>query len=163
QPVGVPGVDDFPPIGPEWSWVNGSGPIPEDKTPVGDRPFLGQFGNQTVRLSLDDLPSHSHLRVAFDLFTIGSWDGNVNGEFGALKHYGGDSRGDSGMQDNFWGPDIFQVSRPGIGPLFSSTFSSENDDGVHSDEGPTFDQAFNGTMTTLALDDSGHPETDASA
>jgi hypothetical protein len=46
-------------------------------TPVESRTFLGQFGNETVGLQLGDLPEHEALRLTFDLYIIGSWDGNT--------------------------------------------------------------------------------------
>lgn len=58
------------PVGPEWSTST------TNTTPVGARKFLGQFCNDTISLSLDNLPSHTHAIVAFDLFIIKSWDGN---------------------------------------------------------------------------------------
>lgn len=57
-------------VGAEWSLRTVSA------TPAGARRFLGQFGDQTVRLSLTNLPPHSVVRVSFDLFVINSWDGN---------------------------------------------------------------------------------------
>jgi hypothetical protein len=56
------------PVGAEWS------PTTAGTTPNG-RKFLGQFGNETVSLTLTDLPLHGALRVSFDLFIIQSWDG----------------------------------------------------------------------------------------
>ncbi|MDX9910717.1 MAG: hypothetical protein RBS39_02675 [Phycisphaerales bacterium] len=48
-----------------------------DTTPIGARNFLGQFVNDTVTLSLDSLPAeHTELRITFDLYIIGTWDGN---------------------------------------------------------------------------------------
>ncbi|MBU2893411.1 hypothetical protein KO495_08720 [Colwellia sp. D2M02] len=47
-----------------------------DITPVGNRSFLGQFGNETVSLSLDNLEAHNTMTISFDLFVIQSWDGN---------------------------------------------------------------------------------------
>ena len=38
--------------------------------------FLGQFGNDTVSLTLNNLPSHNKLTVLFDLYVIRTWDGN---------------------------------------------------------------------------------------
>ena len=55
--------------------------------------FLGEFGgpplggrgdpgyyhtrvDQTIRLSLTDLPAHSSLELRFDLYVLKSWDGN---------------------------------------------------------------------------------------
>ncbi len=57
-------------IGPEWSLTN------RQVTPVGARHFLGPFGRTTLTLSLTSLPSHTKARISFDLFVIGSWDGN---------------------------------------------------------------------------------------
>ena len=37
--------------------------------------FLGQFGNETVSLVIDKLPSHTHLVISCDLYVIGTWDG----------------------------------------------------------------------------------------
>src|SRR5688572_10858426 len=63
-------------VGPEWSRTN------TERTPVGDRGFLGQFGAETVTLSLNNLPPHSQLTVSFDLFLLRSWDGSGEDEFG---------------------------------------------------------------------------------
>lgn len=45
-------------------------------TPVGNRGFLGEFGNQTVTLPLTSLPGHDAVTLSFDLYIIRSWDGN---------------------------------------------------------------------------------------
>jgi hypothetical protein len=57
-------------VGAEWS------DRATDVTPVGARRFLGQFGNQTVTLTLSNLPSHGEVRLSFDLFILLSWDGD---------------------------------------------------------------------------------------
>lgn len=75
----------------------------EEVMPRSKRVFLGQFGAETVVLTLNDLPSHASVEVAFDLFTIRSWDGN-NPETG---------------------PDQFQVyfdDEPS--PVFSASFTN---------------------------------------
>ncbi len=46
------------------------------RTPVGDRGFLGEFGNETVTLTLDDLPPHAAVTVRARQFVLRSWDGN---------------------------------------------------------------------------------------
>lgn len=56
-------------VGSEWS--NTSTAV----TPAGARKFLGQFGNQTVSLTLDDLSIHNMVSLSLDLFVINSWDG----------------------------------------------------------------------------------------
>jgi len=48
-----------------------------ETTPKGSRGFLGRFGNQTVSLLLNGLPTHSNVTVSFDLYVIQSWDGNA--------------------------------------------------------------------------------------
>lgn len=58
-------------VGPEWSVSK------TDVTPVGNRRFLGQFGNQTVSLNVTNLPVHSGIILSFDLYIIRSWDGNA--------------------------------------------------------------------------------------
>src|SRR5574337_608688 len=57
-------------VGPEWS--NAS----VDTTPSGRR-FLGQFGNDTVTLTLACLPAHRQVILSFDLYVIRSWVGNI--------------------------------------------------------------------------------------
>src|SRR5262249_18875923 len=58
-------------VGSEWSSTA------TDVTPIGARHFLGQFGsNESVSLSLKNLPPHQHVRITFDLFMILTWDGN---------------------------------------------------------------------------------------
>jgi Ankyrin repeats (3 copies) len=52
------------------------------KTPKGNRSFLGPFSNQEVRLALGGLPTHNALRLSFDLFVLGSWDGNGTPRYG---------------------------------------------------------------------------------
>src|SRR4051794_9794099 len=38
--------------------------------------FLGEFGGQTVSLTLANLPPHRQVTVALDLFVLKSWDGS---------------------------------------------------------------------------------------
>jgi hypothetical protein len=53
----------------------GTGPHPTDR-------FLGQFINDTVTLTLNDLPAHNNIAVSFDLYVIRTWDSGDN----ALRH-----------------------------------------------------------------------------
>jgi hypothetical protein len=57
-------------VGPEWSKTS------VDVTP-GGRHFLGQFGNDTLTLTLACLPAHVQATLSFDLYVIRSWDGNT--------------------------------------------------------------------------------------
>lgn len=59
-------------VGLEWSNPSTA------ETPSG-RGFLGRFGNDTVTLRLTDLPAHTEVTVAFDLYIIQSWDGSQEG------------------------------------------------------------------------------------
>ncbi len=81
--------------GSEWSSQS------RDTTPRGGRKFLGQFGNDTVRFSLNNLPAHEQAVISFDLFVIQSWDGN----YGA-------------------GPDIWDLTAPDAPNLLHTTFSN---------------------------------------
>jgi hypothetical protein len=86
----------------------------------GSRRFLGEFGgpkigtaddpgynrtqvDQTIRLTLHDLPPHAALRVSFDLLVLKSWDGN----------------------SPQYGPDRFRLAVAG-GPVLLDTSFSNN-------------------------------------
>jgi hypothetical protein len=65
------------PVGAEWS-------NPLISTTPSGRDFLGEFGWESVVLSLSDLPPHESVSLAFDLFVLKSWDGvwdDTVGEF----------------------------------------------------------------------------------
>ena len=57
-------------VGGEWSNTTTS------ETPAGARPFLGEFNNATVALSLSGMPAHGQVTFSFDLFVIRTWDGS---------------------------------------------------------------------------------------
>ena len=82
----------------EWrsEWSNAS----TDITQTGGT-FLGQFGNDTVSLTLGSLPSHTAVTVSFDLLVIRSWDGSGHG-----------------------GPDIWDLSVSGGQTLLHTTFAN---------------------------------------
>lgn len=92
----------------EWSSA------PTAVTPTGER-FLGAFERAAVALTLADLPAHAAVTLTFDLYVIGSWDGNAGEDIG---------------------PDIFNVSHSGDQTLLNTTFS--NYPGEH-------DQAYPGS------------------
>jgi Bacterial Ig-like domain (group 2) len=89
-------------IGSEWSSTL------TDTTPgTAKRPptkFLGQFGPQTVSLSLASLPAHSTTTIEFDLFIIRSMDGNT--------------------ADGVTGPDAWDLSVTGGPTLVHTSFSN---------------------------------------
>jgi hypothetical protein len=81
-------------VGDEWATIS------TDVTPLGDRTFLGQFGNETVNLTLNNLGAHSELTVSFDLYLINAWDG-----------------------DGPWGPNVWSAAVDGVEQV-SETFSN---------------------------------------
>jgi hypothetical protein len=87
-------------VGSEWSNTS------TDITPVGARHFLGQFGSvsvdQSVTLTLSNIPTHTGITVSFDLYIIDSWDGH-------------------GIDV---GPDIWDLTAVGVGDLLHTTFSN---------------------------------------
>ncbi len=87
---------DKPIAGP---WNN---PIKIDSTPNGNRHFLGQFGQQSISLTLSNLPKHDSINIEFQLFVIKSWDGN----------------------DSRQGPDIFKISVDDS-VMYQTTFSND--------------------------------------
>ena len=75
-------------------------------TPEGGRRFLGPFaGNDAVTLRLRDLPAHRTVTVRFDLYVIGSWDGD----------------GSAGS-----GPDFWRLGLEDGTTLLQTTFSNYN-------------------------------------
>jgi outer membrane protein assembly factor BamB len=71
-------------------------------TPNGNRRFLGPFSNQIVSLTLTNLPPHTEVNLAFDLFIIRTWDGN----------------------NNTFGPDIWALGFDGSNTLLNTTFGN---------------------------------------
>ena len=59
------------PVGSEWNTTRLS------TSPSGQR-FLGTFGNQTISLQLSALPAHTKLKLEFDLYIIGGWNGETD-------------------------------------------------------------------------------------
>ncbi|MEM6820952.1 MAG: redoxin domain-containing protein [Verrucomicrobiota bacterium] len=45
-------------------------------TALGERTFLGPFGFEEVTLKLDSLAQHNWVTIEFDLYLLGSWNGN---------------------------------------------------------------------------------------
>lgn len=81
------------------------------KAPAGTQ-FLGDFSNETVRLSLSGLPAHTSAQVIFDLYLLRSWDGNQT----VLT--------DAGGKTITIGPDTWQLHLVEAGPLLHTTFSN---------------------------------------
>lgn len=66
-------------VGDEWSWTP-TGPYFAElrltRSPKTNKQFLGDFGDQNVRLTLYQLPAHEQVTVTMDLLIINTWDGS---------------------------------------------------------------------------------------
>ena len=49
-----------------------------DSTPIGNRKFLGQFGNQKINFILNSIPKSDSINITFDFYMINTWDGNYD-------------------------------------------------------------------------------------
>ena len=93
-------------VGTEWSHNSRQ----DTPTPYyfGPRSFLGEFGNETVSLSLSGLSPYNSVLLEFDLYLIRSWDGSSTG---TTYDYGNDA---------------FKVSVAGGPVLLDETFANGN-------------------------------------
>lgn len=106
--VGPPSVTDAYQSGFEGE-VSSAWSMPRtETTPVGDRSFLGPFANDILNFKLPDLPPHRRVEVGFDLFIMGSWEGNASV----------DPRGRA------VGPDVWRLSVASGARLIQTTFSN---------------------------------------
>jgi hypothetical protein len=80
------------------------GPLQWSRAPSG-KAFFGPFSQQMLTLGLNDLPKHNNVTIELELVILGSWDGNGDGA----------------------GPDIIDISVPGVGTLLHSTFFNNNE------------------------------------
>jgi hypothetical protein len=100
-------------IGTEWTTTAASG-IHTASAPLvdygGDRLFLGEYGNDTLTLSLGGLTAHTTATVSFSLYLIRSWDGNDTTE----------------VNGDPLGPDTWSLGVAGGPTLLSATFSNGN-------------------------------------
>jgi hypothetical protein len=102
--------------GSEWSKTS------IEVTPVGGRKFLGPLSNETVSLTLNNLPPHSRITVTFDLLIIQSWDGNNT--------------------NPGYGPDIWSLSVEGGPTLLNTTFNNHVQDFWVADPAISREQAY---------------------
>jgi len=80
------------------AWSN---PKP-DITPNGKNRYLGQFGSESVKLTLDKLPPHKAVTVIFDLYILKTWDGDNPGD----------------------GPDVWGLKLEDTADLINTTFTN---------------------------------------
>lgn len=118
--------------GPEWSDRT------VDLAPFHGQRILGQFGNQTVRLSIPEIREGDLVRLEFDFCAIRTWDGN----------------GGAGP-----GPDRFSVGVGGGPILLSETFSVGD---IDSRQRMSYGSATSGTANhsrwgAIANDSLGYP------
>lgn len=98
-------------VGTIWSeWSDNSVASAPNPDYGGTRLFLGEFGNETVSLSLNGLTAHAFTAVSFSLYLIRSWDGNDTTE----------------VNNDPLGPDTWSLGVAGGPTLLSATFSSGN-------------------------------------
>jgi hypothetical protein len=122
----VPFTSDFTtPPGSEWS-------KPTLTTAPNGEVFLGPFGNGPVNLTLTPLPEHTQVMLIFDLYILGSWDGNVVNYPASLARLV-NPQGALGVV----GPDIWELREGGARVLMHTTFSNW--------DLPDFTQAYPGT------------------
>jgi len=118
-------------VGGEWSNNKTS------LTPAGDHKYLGDFGNQTVTLTVGDLPASGRVRVSFDLFILNTWDGS-NGTYG---------------------PDLWSLAVRGGPVLLRSTFSNNPNNASLSQSYPAFypDASYPGFTGAAEFGTLGYP------
>lgn len=88
------------------------------QTPTDKIDCLGLFNNQKVVLALDSLPAHKYVRLRFDLYIIGSWDGYAQpGENWTLSVVGGPLLARKVFRLPTGGRDTSTQSFPGEAPL----------------------------------------------
>jgi hypothetical protein len=98
-------------VGPEWSSSSVS------TSPSGTRTFLGEFGNETVTLTLGNLPAHTLATVSFDLLILRDWDGDgANGPNYWNLYWGADQYLLNTTFSNTGSSQSFPDQYPGLNP-----------------------------------------------
>ena len=97
--------------------------------------FHGPFGNQTVSLTLDRLPRHRWVKLSFDLYVVGSWDGS----------------------SPVWGPDLWSLSVRGAQRLIFASLCgwgyAGNDEQSYPDDYPqAIHPAWTGVLARNVVD-----------
>lgn len=124
-------------VGSEWSQdLIASAPNPDY---AGNRKFLGEFGNDSVSLTLDALPAHDTVTVDLSLYLIRSWDGSdgvsiVNGDHLGEDHWTFDADGATIFDETFSnGNQAGQTYSPAPGtPSCNAGFNAVFAPGLHN-------------------------------
>jgi hypothetical protein len=115
--------------GPEW-W-----PRWTERTPKGDRPFLGQFGIEPATFTLRGLPAHKFVRLHLSLFMLEPSDGS----------------------SDIWGPDLWELRVLGGPRLLYTTFDNccyftDNNEQAFPDDFPwAINKGWTGAAETRTL------------
>lgn len=99
--------------GPEWSDRT------VDTAPLLGQRILGQFGNQTVRLSIPEVREGDFVRLGFDFCAIRTWDGNGGGGPGPDRFSVGVSGGTTLLSETFSVGDADSRQRMSYGSVLS--------------------------------------------
>ena len=95
--------------------------------------FLGNFGNETVLLILNDLPTHSEVHLQFDLYLLDSWHGDTFGCFscGPDSFRVGFGNSLTNLMDETYGGDqaLSRCDHLGFNPGFCDTIYENLGDG----------------------------------
>ena len=139
-------------VGNEWRNVQTNQIPATSVTPVGARRFLGEFGNNEIRLSLNNLPAHNRVSVVFDLYMIRSWDGNDGGVGPDIFKFG--YNGQTTMQTTF-SSNVHNQAYPSIYPggnyPFATGASEINTLGYSPDFVYQISQGFSHTDNSLII------------
>ncbi len=99
-----------PTVGPEWS----VGSV--QRTPYGSRGGLGTFDNDTATLNVAGVPDNANVTVSFDLYVLGSWNGNISALAGNQDRFQFQIDGVTQVDTTFSNLDGFSQSFPdGLG------------------------------------------------
>lgn len=136
--------------GPEWSATDLA------RTPAGRR-GLGTFGNESVQLTLQDLPAHTHLRLHARLAIIGPWNGaagpatwGILEDANVLAHTTFSNTADVQSWPGPYPGDLY-TARSGAIERNSLGYGGDTDTWPHGDSVYWFELAFAHTGDTLTL------------
>ena len=140
--------DDFE-GGPSDSWNHGT--INTDHLDAFTK-FLGRFSNQTVSLTLNNLPTHSEVKLQFDLYLLDSWDGDDTGCCGPDSFRVGFGSSRTNLLDKTFGGDQAPCDQLGFNLGFCDT--------IYKNLGSGFSFPHTGDSLTLSFSAKGLQDLD---